>query len=154
MLLKIPIHISFSPSMKYRASYLYGHSSLGNLTKRKINIKFKFSKKSSLKLCNLTSSDMISKSKWGNHKLAIANCLGKSQIISEGNCGALKLLKEETYLSWLPKGPSMFFYPDFILISSRFYPNFILILFRFYPDFILILSRFHPDFFKIRIKLG
>ena len=46
--------------------------------------------------------------------------------------------------------PSMFFYPDFILIFFKFYPDFILNLFWFNLDFIQILSRFfskfYPDF--------
>ena len=47
------------------------------------------------------------------------------------------------------KVPSMSFYPDFILISSRFYPNVIQILSKFYPNFILILSKFYPNLIQI-----
>ena len=79
-------------------------------------------------------------------------CIPKTWYCRETSCSEFQL----------PKGPSMFFYPDFIQIKSgsnlgkmffptlsRFYPNFIQI-FRtlFYPDFIQILSRFYQDFWK------
>ena len=65
----------------------------------------------------------------------------------------LPLWFHDNVWSQLTIGPSMSFYPDFILILSRFYSDFILILSRFYPDFIQILSWFYPDFILIFKKL-
>ena len=52
-----------------------------------------------------------------------------------------------------PLGPSMSFYPDFILFLSQFYPDKI----RIKVDKVgkNTLSKFYSDFFsKIRIKFG
>ena len=60
---------------------------------------------------------------------------------------ALKASTQNDMLSSYPLVPTMFLYPDFILILFRCYPTLIrfytdfIHLFRFYSDFTLILSR-------------
>ena len=57
---------------------------------------------------------------------------------------ALKASTQNDMLSSYPLVPTMFLYPDFILILFRCYPT----LIRFYPNFIQVLSWFYLDFIQ------